>query len=183
MSTKYKALNIDQAYFITITTVGWIDVFTRLSQKMVIIESLKYCQAQKGLIIFAYCIMSNHLHLFCQADGKYTLPEIMRDFKKFTSKKIIETIFSEAESRREWMLAYFSRACEHLSRQQNFKVWQDGYHAEEIFSKKWIRQKINYIHQNPVKQKIVTEPEHYYFSSARNYAELESPLDVITVVL
>lgn len=87
MSTKYKALDIDQAYFITITTVGWVDVFTRLSQKMVIINSLKYCQSQKGLSIFAYCIMSNHIHLFCRADGKYTLSEIMRDFKKFTSKK------------------------------------------------------------------------------------------------
>jgi REP element-mobilizing transposase RayT len=64
MSTKYKALDIDQAYFITITTVGWVDVFTRLSQKMVIIDSLKYSQAQKGLSIFAYCLMSNHLHLF-----------------------------------------------------------------------------------------------------------------------
>lgn len=47
MSTKYKALDIDQAYFITITTVGWVDIFTRLSQKMVIIDSLKYCQTQK----------------------------------------------------------------------------------------------------------------------------------------
>lgn len=48
MSTKYKALDIDQAYFITVTTVGWVDVFTRLSQKMVIIDSLKYCQTQKA---------------------------------------------------------------------------------------------------------------------------------------
>ena len=89
MSTKYKAPDIDMAYFITVTIVGWVDIFTRLSQKMVIVDSLKYCQAQKGLSIFAYCLMSNHLHLFCRADGKYSLPEIMRDFKKFTSKKII----------------------------------------------------------------------------------------------
>lgn len=101
MSTKYKAVEIDKAYFITITTVGWVDVFTRLSQKMVIIYSLKYCQSQKGLTIFAYCLMSSHLHLFCRADGKLTISEIMRDFKKFTSKKIIETVQSEPESRRE----------------------------------------------------------------------------------
>lgn len=183
MSTKYKALDIDQAYFITITTVGWVDVFTKLSQKMIIIESLKYCQAQKGLSIFAYCLMSNHLHIFCRADGKYTLSEIMRDFKKFTSKKIIETIQSETESRKEWMLDYFKKSCEHLSREQKFKVWQDGYHAEEVFSNKWIKEKINYIHQNPVKQKIVTEPEHYYFSSARNYADFDNPLDVLVVFM
>ena len=183
MSTKYKALDIDQAYFITVTTVGWIDVFTRLSQKMVIIDSLKYCQAQKGLSIFAYCLMSNHLHLFCRADGTYTVSEIMRDFKKFTSKKIIETLQSESESRKEWMLEYFKKSCEHLSREQDFKVWQDGYHAEEVFSNKWIREKINYIHQNPVKQKIVAEPQHYYFSSARNYAELDNALDIFVIFM
>ena len=110
MSTSYKATEIDSAYFITITTVGWVDVFTRLSQKMVIIDSLKYCQSQKGLTIFAYCLMSNHLHLFCRADGKYLLSEIMRDLKKFTSKKIIETIQSEPESRKEWMLERFQKA-------------------------------------------------------------------------
>lgn len=81
------------------------------------------------------------------------------------------------------MLEYFKTSCEHLSREQNFKVWQDGCHAEEIFSNKWIREKINYIHQNPIKQKIVTEPEHYYFSSARNYAELDNTLDVFVVFM
>ncbi|WP_406567313.1 hypothetical protein [Chryseobacterium kimseyorum] len=60
---------------------------------------------------------------------------------------------------------------------------RDGYHAEEVFSNKWIKEKINYIHQNPVKQKIVAEPEHYYFSSARNYAELDNALDVFVVFM
>ena len=183
MSSKYKATDIDKAYFITITTAGWIDVFTRLSQKMVIIDSLRYCQTYKGLSIFAYCLMSNHLHLFCSADGNYLLSEIVRDFKKFTSKKIIETIHSEPESRKEWMLDYFKNSCAHLARDQHYKVWQDGYHAEEVFSNRWIREKINYIHQNPVKQKIVVEPEHYYFSSARNYADLDNPLDVVVVFM
>lgn len=107
----------------------------------------------------------------------------MRDFKKFTSKKIIETVQSEPESRREWMLEYFKEACAHLSREQKFKVWQDGYHAEEVFSNRWIREKIHYIHQNPVKEKIVSEAEHYYFSSARNYSDLDNPLDVFVVFM
>lgn len=145
MSTSYKATEVDTAYFLTITTVGWVDVFTRLSQKMVIIDALKYCQAQKGLRIFAYCLMSNHLHLLCRADGKYLMSEVMRDFKKFTSKKIIETIQTEPESRSKWMLEYFKKSCEHLSRNQNYKVWQAGYHAEEVFSNQWIKEKINYI--------------------------------------
>lgn len=183
MSTKYTATDKDKAYFITITTVGWVDVFTRLNQKYIIINALDYCQRNKGLTIFAYCLMHSHLHLFCRADGDYSLSEIMRDFKKFTSKKIIQTIMDEPESRREWMLDYFKKSCAHLKRSQNYKVWQDGYHAEEVYSNRWIKEKINYIHQNPVVEKIVSHVEDYYFSSARNYAGLDNDLEVEVVFM
>lgn len=183
MSTKYKATEIGEAYFITITTVGWVDVFTRLNQKYVIIDALQYYQKHKGLEMYGYCLMHSHLHMFCKATGTYKLSEIMRDFKKFTAKKIIRTILDEPESRREWLLEYFKKSCEHLKRNQQYKVWQNGYHAEYIYSNKFIKQKLDYIHQNPVKDKIVLEPEDYYFSSARNYAELESPLEVCVVFM
>ena len=183
MSTKYKATTLGETYFITTTTVGWIDVFTRLRQKYVIINALKHCQKERNLEIYAYCLMSNHLHMLCKASGEETLAEVMRDFKKFTSKKIVQTMIEYPESRREWMLSYFKKACAHLKRKQQFKVWQDGYHAEHIFSNKFIRQKVNYIHWNPVKDKIVSEPENYFFSSARNYAELDSELEVIRLDL
>lgn len=180
MSTKYKAVD-NQCYFITITTVGWIDVFTRLNQKYVITRALDYCQKQKGLEIYAYCLMSSHLHMICRASEGNKLSDIIRDFKKFTSKKILKTILEEPESRREWMLQYFKEACVHLKRKQNYKVWQDGYHAEVLYSNTFIKQKLNYIHNNPVKDKIVQYPEDYIFSSARNYAGLESELEVIVV--
>jgi len=104
MSTKYKATQKDAAYFITITTVGWVDIFTRLRQKYVIINALKYCQEYKGLEIYAYCI-----HLLCKAKEEDTLSNVIRDFKTFTSKKIIETILEFPESRREWLLEYFKK--------------------------------------------------------------------------
>ncbi|GGE31212.1 REP-associated tyrosine transposase [Psychroflexus planctonicus] len=183
MSTKYKATTSEDAYFITMTTVGWIDVFTRLNQKYIIINSLQYCQQNKGLEIYAYCLMSNHLHLFCRATNGNILSDVIRDFKKFTSKEIIQNIINEPESRRDWMLESFKKACKHLKRNQQYKVWQNGYHAEHIFSNSFIKQKVNYIHNNPVKDKIVTSPEDYYFSSARNYAGLENELDVIILSL
>ena len=107
----------------------------------------------------------------------------MRDFKKFTSKKIIQTIIDEPESRREWMLDYFQKSCEHLKREQQHKVWQDGYHAEIVETNWFIKQKVNYIHNNPVKDKIVAFPEDYYFSSARNYAGLDNDLEVVLLDL
>jgi REP element-mobilizing transposase RayT len=183
MSTKYKATTTEDCYFITITTVGWIDVFTRLNQKQNIIHALQYCQFYKGLEIYAYCIMTNHMHLMCKATNGFILSDVIRDFKKYTSKKIIQTISNEPESRREWMLDYFKKSCDHLKKEQHYKVWQNGYHAEHIFSNKFIRQKLDYIHFNPVKDKIVALPEDYYFSSARNYAELDNELEVILLEL
>ena len=183
MSTKYKATTSEECYFITITTVGWIDVFTRLNQKYVIINALKHCQEHKGLEIYAYVLMSSHLHLLCKATEGFSLSDVIRDFKKFTSKKIIQTIITEPESRREWMLDYFEKACEHLKRNQQYKVWQDGYHAELIYSNSFIKQKVDYIHNNPVKDKTVSLPEDYYFSSARNYAGLDNDLEVILLDL
>jgi REP element-mobilizing transposase RayT len=183
MSTKYKAIMPDTGYFITVTTVGWIDIFTRLEQKYVITKALNYCQQHKGLEIYAYCIMSSHIHMLCKAKEGFLLSHIMRDFKKYTSKKIIETIINSPESRREWLLIHFQKACEHFKRKQNYKVWQDGYHAEVCNSNTFIKQKLDYIHNNPVKDKIVTNPEDYIFSSARNYAELDNELDVVILTV
>jgi len=87
------------------------------------------------------------------------------------------------ESRREWMLERFLKACAHLKREQQYKVWQDGYHAEIVRTNWFIKQKINYIHNNPVTEKIVTMPEDYYFSSARNYAGLDNDLEVFVLDL
>lgn len=183
MSTKYKAPTTEDAYFVTITTVGWVDVFTRLNQKQNIIDSLKYCQKHKGLEIYAYCLMSSHLHMICKATNGFILADVMRDFKKFTSKKIVASVIEEPESRKEWLLKFFHDACGQLKRPQQYKVWQDGYHAEIVQSNWFIKQKAEYIHNNPVLEKIVAVPEDYYFSSARNYGGLDNDLDVILLDL
>ena len=107
MSTKYKATTTEEAYFITLNAVGWVDVFTRLNQKYNIINSLNYCQKNKGLEIYAYCVMHSHIQLLCKSTNGFILSDVMRDFKKHTSNKIIKTIIDEPESRREWLLAYF----------------------------------------------------------------------------
>lgn len=183
MSDKYKIREEDKPHFITMTTVGWIDVFTRLNQKLAVVDSLKYCQQHKGLIIFAWCLMPSHLHAIVQVTENNKLTDLLRDLKKFTSKKIVELISEEPESRREWMLTEFQKSCEHLKREQKYKVWLDGNHAEHIFSNSFLRQKLDYIHQNPVKNMIVEQPWDYLFSSARNYAGLSSllPVELVTI--
>ena len=99
MSEKYKIWDQRKAYFLTLTVVGWIDVFTRRNHKLIVINSLQYCQKHKGLTIFGYCLMPSHLHVISRAESDYSLSDILRDFKKFTSKAIIKEILNEPESR------------------------------------------------------------------------------------
>jgi REP element-mobilizing transposase RayT len=93
----------------------------------------------------------------------------MRDFKKFTATKIIETIKSEPESRREWMLERFKLATESHSRNKNHQFWEYGNHPEEIYSNKFMWSKLDYIHLNPVRAGIVEKASQYIYSSASNY--------------
>ena len=85
-------------YFLTLTVEDWVDVFTRPAYRHILIDSLKYCQNEKGLIIYAWCLMSNHLHLIVASKEGHHLSEILRDFKKFTSKKIVQSISEINES-------------------------------------------------------------------------------------
>jgi REP element-mobilizing transposase RayT len=179
MSDKYKIWDDSKAYYLTLTIVDWVDVFTRKNHKLLIIDSLKYCQAKKGLIIFAYCLMSNHLHLIARSESEFSLSDILRDFKKFTSKAIVKQIIEESESRRLWMLELFRKAGENLKGIKNYKVWQDGNHAEMIQSNKFFDEKLEYIHANPVKELIIERPEDYMFSSARNYAGLSNYIEIV----
>ncbi|MFI5159438.1 MAG: transposase, partial [Sphingobacteriales bacterium] len=107
MGFKY-AITSREKYFLTLTVIEWIDVFTRKELSEIIVDSLKYCQQNKGLQIYAWCLMPSHLHLVASiGDEKFTLSDVMRDFKKFTSKQIVETISLIAESRRDWLLHHF----------------------------------------------------------------------------
>jgi putative transposase len=168
MSEKYKFNDPEGTYFITMSIVGWIDLFTRPELKHVIIDSLKYCQKEKGLVINAWCLMPSHLHLIARTSS-VPLPDIMRDFKKFTAKEIIKVLDRINESRKGWILDMFSEVSDGLKRVDNYKVWQDGNHPELIFSSEFQKQKLSYLHNNPVEAEFVDEPEYYLYSSARDY--------------
>ena len=113
--------------------------------------------------------MSNHLHLIASARNG-NLSGILLDFKKFTSKKIISAIKNnEGESRKEWMLDIFAKAGSGNSRNKDYQFWRQDNQPQELYSAKFVFQKRNYIHQNPVEAGIVENPEHYLYSSARDY--------------
>lgn len=169
-------------YFITFTVVDWVDVFTRKEYKVVIVDSLNYCIANKGLEVYAWCLMSNHIHLICKADENSRISDIIRDFKKFTAKTILDKIKTETESRRDWMLYRFEFAGKYDNRISKYRFWQDTNHAIQLDNSKLIDQKINYTHENPVRAMIVGRQEDYLYSSARDFSG-EKGLVNIQVVL
>ena len=175
----HQIKNQNALHFLTFTVVGWLDVFSREDYRKIIIESLQYCQKEKGLNLFAYVLMTNHLHLIASAKTGYELSNIIRDFKKFTAKKIIQSILgNNQESRQEWMLRLFKYYAKYNKNNQLYQFWQQRSHPVELVSPTWINQKLLYIHNNPVSAGIVKQPEYYLYSSASNYMLQEGLIDV-----
>lgn len=175
----YKIINQDSLHFITCTTVGWVDVFTRKEYKDVIVESLDYCILHKGLILYGYVIMSNHIHLMVRAKEGINLSDILRDFKKYTSKQILKLIIeTNKESRQEWMLRLFKYYAKYNKNNKLYQLWKRDNRPIELSTPNWINQKLIYIHNNPVKAGIVNVPEDYVYSSASNYYKGEGILKI-----
>jgi putative transposase len=168
MSEKYKFDDPGGLYFVTPTAVGWVDLFTRLELKHIVIDSLRYCQANKGLLIHAWCLMPSHLHMIISTADR-PLSGILRDFKKYTASAVAKELKSNHESRSGWILDLFGGVAEGLERVRNYKVWQDGNHPVRLRSNKFINQKLDYLHWNPVVDEIVAKPEDYVYSSVRDY--------------
>jgi len=183
MSRKYKFRNEQGVYFVSTTVVNFIDVFTRRLYKDIVTDSLDFCQNSKGLIVYAYVIMSNHLHLIIGKDPgvENNFSEIIRDFKKYTAMQVIKAISENMqESRRDWLLRIFESAGKMKSNNTRYQFWQQHNKPIEL-ENDMIEQKLDYIHHNPVEAGWVSEPHEYYYSSARNYSGLENPLKIYSV--
>lgn len=177
---KYFISDQHAPYFITCTVIHWIDLFTRRDYKDVIVDSLNYCIREKGLVVYGWVIMSNHVHLAVQVNPPATMSGFLRDFKKFTSKKFIQAMEFTSESREEWLKDKFSFEARRTGRAENFKIWRDDNHAIDLTDID-ILEKIDYIHNNPVKAGLVEYPEHYLYSSAGDYYLLREGLVKVTL--
>jgi REP element-mobilizing transposase RayT len=177
MSRKYKFHESSTCHFVSFATVHWIDVFTRRIYCEVMVESLDYCIKNKGLLLNAWCIMPNHIHLIIRSESN-DLSNIMRDLKKYTSKELFRLIESEEMSRKQWMSWLFKRSGQQNGNNTHHQFWQQHNHPRVLNYSKKMYQKLDYLHMNPVKAGLVVEPEHWQYSSARNYAGLDSRLDL-----
>ncbi len=177
MSEGYKIRNQEGIYYLTFQVVNWMDVFTRQKYRDIIIDSLEYCQKNKGLTIHGFVIMSNHMHTILSSEVG-DLSGTIRDFKTHTSKSIIAAIQEPGESRREWMLGQMKYFAKENKRNSKYQFWTQENHPEELFSTEFKEQKLDYIHQNPVRAGIVEEPWEYIYSSARAYCDMKCLLEI-----
>lgn len=150
-------------HFLTCTTVNWITVFNDPAIAQIIIESLNYLQNNGRLTLYGYALMENHLHLIALSDN---LPEQMQRFKSYTARKIIDLL---ADKKRKYLLEQFRIGRAAHKKESDYQFWQEGSHPEIIIDEKMMMQKMEYIHFNPVRRGYVDKPEHWRYSSARNY--------------
>ncbi|MGH1383552.1 REP-associated tyrosine transposase [Kordia sp.] len=182
MSRNYKFHNPEGLYFVSFAVVYWLDVFTRNEYKNIVVDSLSYCQKEKGMEIVAWCIMTNHVHLIFRSLGNREPQLVLGDLKRFTSKTIVKAIQNNPkESRREFLVDKFKEAASRSSNVNQYQFWRHDNKPIELWSNKVIQEKISYIHNNPVKAGLVYKSEDYVYSSAIDYTDEQGLLENIVV--
>src|ERR1700733_4197788 len=170
----------DACYFLTLNVVDKIDVFVRPAYKQVIADSLNYFIAAHEVVVYAWCLMSSHLHLMIKTEKGTGPAHFEKDFKKHTTPEIIQAIEMEMDFRREWMIQRFEGFSASLRRIEKFQVWQSCSSPLHIDHEQpgMLMDRIEHIHDNPVRERIVDLAESYLYSSARDYAGLKGLVNV-----
>ncbi len=170
MALKYSITDQTEFYFVTFTTINWVDIFIRDIYREIFIDSVKFCQKEKGLLVGAWVIMTSHVHMIIGTKGDNKLQDIIRDLKSYTSRHIRIAIEQNSqESRKEWMMRLFRKAGLSNSNNNDFQFWIQDSHPVQLSTAKMIKQRLKYIHNNPVEAGFVCEPQHYKYSSTHDY--------------
>ena len=162
--SRYVILEPEKPHFLTCTVVEWLPVFTRPNAVQILLDSWHHQRAHDDLRLYGYVILENHLHFVAQAPR---LDKCVSSFKSYTAARLIELLEASKAERLLSRLRFAKRA--HKT-DREYQFWQEGSHAEVVFSETVMREKLDYIHQNPVKRGYVDLPEHWRYSSARDYA-------------
>jgi REP element-mobilizing transposase RayT len=171
------------AYFVTWTIVDWLHLFDRAPYRKIVLDSLNFLRTGKHTQLNAFVVMPSHIHAILLPDEGINLSDVIRDFKRFTSR----TISKEVEKQNEIeFLRVFEKARQENRAQDisTYQVWQEGSYPEAIFTEKFAKQKIDYIHLNPVRAGMVETAEEWPYSSARAYQlgeETYPPTDLLLV--
>lgn len=172
--SRYKIFEDSHPHFLTSTVVNWLPIFGSPPIVQILLDSLCFLQQQQRLTVYAYVIMETHLHLIASADD---LSKEMANFRSYTARQIIDFFKARHAQHILNQLNYYK--LRHKT-DRDYQLWQEGIHPELIQGEAMMRQKIEYIHYNPVKRGYIDDPTHWRYSSARNYAGQVGLLEVQT---
>ena len=167
-------------FFITINTVDWVDIFIRPVYKQVIVHTLNHFIEHKGLVVYAWCLMSNHLHLLIKPEEGSSVADIEKEYKNFTTEKILEAIDTEPQLRKSWMMERFEHFGNIFNGSKKYHVWQTCSNPIFLDMKKTdiLLEHFDHIHQNPVRDRVVDTAAEYLYSSARDYTGMKGLVHV-----
>jgi REP element-mobilizing transposase RayT len=170
--SRYQFADPAHPHFLTCTVVEWLPVFTRQEAVQIVLDSWTHLQRREGLRLYGYVVLENHLHAIAQSDA---LPTLWGRFKSYSARQIIDRLEAHHADALLKRLGFALKA-RRTDRQHQF--WQEGSHPQVIVGEAMLRQKLEYIHQNPVKRGYVDLAEHWRWSSARDYAGGEGLIEV-----
>ena len=172
--SRYHIYEDQAPHFLTLTVLNWMPLFTRPATVGIVLDALQYRQDNLGWRVYGYVVLENHLHLLAQSGN---LREELPRFKSYTARQLIDYLQERRAERLLSQLAFFRKA--HKTDREH-QLWEEGSHPEWIQNEAMLRQKLDYIHHNPVKRGYVDDPVHWRYSSARNYAGLPGLIPVYT---
>jgi putative transposase len=163
-------MELPEPHFVTFSVVNGIDVFAANRYRELFIESIKYCQNEKGLSVYAWVIMTSQIHMIIGTSGNHDLVDVIRDLKRYTSRKIrLELEEHENDCRKGWMLWLFGRAGRKNSNNLDYQFWIQNNHPMRLSTDEMVDRQLQFIHLNPVQAGFVTQPEFWKWSSAVDY--------------
>jgi REP element-mobilizing transposase RayT len=169
--SRYTITEPDKPHFLTYTVVEWLPVFTRPETVQILLDCWQY-QQQQGLRLYGYVVLENHCHIIAQGDALNTT---VARFKSYTARRIIDYLDDKQVNTVLKHLRYAKKA---HKKDREYQFWQEGCHAELILNDKMMRQKLDYIHMNPVKRGYIERPEHWCYSSAGHYLGKDGLLQI-----
>lgn len=172
--TRYRIAEAEYPYFMTCTIVGWLAVFTRPEAVNIVYDSWRFLAKERNFRLYGYVILENHLHLVASAPD---LPNAMKSFKMFTARQIVDLLTAHGAKTLLNQLAMMK--LRHKSK-SDYQVWEEGSQPKQIANNEMMLQKLEYMHNNPLKRGYVDDPVHWRYSSARNYAGMPGLIDVAT---
>lgn len=170
--TRYKIYESEYPYFITSNVVEGYPLFSNHLAAEIILKGLTFLQVKRNTMLCAYVIMENHIHLIAQSRE---LQKHLRAFKSWTAREIINQFTQNGHTRQ---LARLKQAKRQSHIDSNYQVWEEGFFPKQITSDAMMLQKTEYIHNNPVRRGFIDLPEHWRYSSARNYLGIEGLIQV-----